>query len=139
MQLIVYVDDNKDDFFIFKKAIKEISDSYTVLQIDSPDQLFELIKVIKPDFIFLDIKMPLMNGINCLKNIRADKEYDGIPVIIYSTVKSFKEISYRNKANYYLEKPDSFLKILTTLSSILSYNWREDFYPSKDKLNDLLV
>ena len=139
MQLIVYVDDNEDDFFIFKKAINEISDSYTVLQIDNPDHLFELIKVVKPDFIFLDIKMPLMNGINCLKNIRADKEYDGIPVIIYSTVKSFKEISYRNKANYYLEKPDSFLKILTTLSSILSYNWREDFYPSKDKLNDLLV
>ncbi|MEO6000453.1 MAG: response regulator [Chitinophagaceae bacterium] len=139
MQLIVYVDDDEDDFFLFKKAISEISDNYSVLRIDNPGNLFELIKVIKPDFIFLDINMPLMNGVECLKNIRAVEEYDGIPVIIYSTVTDFKEVSYRNKANYYLVKPDSFVKILTTLSSILSYNWREDFYPARDKPNNLLV
>jgi len=74
-----------------------------------------------------------------LQAIRSEEEYDGTPVIIYSTVKDYIEISYHNKANYYLVKPESFLKILTTLNTILSYNWQEDFYPTKDKMNKLLV
>jgi two-component SAPR family response regulator len=130
MQLIVYVDDDEDDFFLFKKAVNEISDRYSVLHADTSENLFELIKVIKPAFIFLDIDMPLMNGVDCLKIIRSAQKYDGIPVIIYSTCKEYKEISYSNKANYYLVKPDSFAKILTSLNSILTYNWTEDFYPS---------
>jgi two-component SAPR family response regulator len=130
MQLIVYVDDDEDDFFLFKKAVNEISDRYSVLHADTSENLFELIKVIKPAFIFLDIDMPIMNGVDCLKIIRSAQKYDGIPVIIYSTCKEYKEISYSNKANYYLVKPDSFAKILTSLNSILTYNWTEDFYPS---------
>ena len=134
MQLIVYVDDDEDDFFLFKKAINEISDQYTVLHADSSQNLFEQIRVIKPDFIFLDVDMPMTNGVDCLKMIRSAQKYDGIPVIIYSTCKDFSEISYKNKANYYLVKPDSFVKILTTLNSILTYNWAEDFYPSTNLL-----
>jgi two-component SAPR family response regulator len=130
MQLIVYVDDDEDDFFLFKKAVNEISDRYSVLHADTSENLFELIKVIKPAFIFLDSDMPIMNGVDCLKIIRSAQKYDGIPVIIYSTCKEYKEISYSNKANYYLVKPDSFAKILTSLNSILTYNWTEDFYPS---------
>ena len=135
MQLIVYVDDDEDDFFLFKKAVNEISDRYSVLHANSTDHLFELISVVKPDFIFLDISMPMMNGVDCLKIIRSTPRYDGIPVIIYSTGDDYQEISYKNKANYYLVKPDSFLKILTTLNSILSYNWAEDFYPLKDTIS----
>jgi DNA-binding response OmpR family regulator len=78
--------------------------------------------------------MPEMNGMDCLKIIRSTTRYDGIPVIMYSTCNDLHETSYKNKANYYLVKPDSFLKTLTTLNSILSYNWSEDFYPSGDKL-----
>ncbi len=134
MQLIIYVDNDDDDFFLFKKAVNEISDEYTVLRANDADNLFELIEVIKPDFIFLDVNLPIMNGLDCLKNLRSTKKYDSIPIIIYSTVKDFREISYRNKANLYMVKPDSFIKIVTTLGSILAYNWSEDFYPSRDKL-----
>ncbi len=130
MQLIVYVDDDEDDFFLFKKAVNEISDLYSILHVDRSENLLELIKVIKPAFIFLDIDMPVINGVDCLKNIRSAQKYDSIPVIIYSTCKDYREISYNNKANYYLVKPDSFTKILTNLNSILAYNWADNFYPS---------
>ena len=134
MQLIVYVDDDEDDFFLFKKAINEISDQFTVLHATGSHNLFELIRVIKPDFIFLDVDMPMINGVDCLKMIRSAEKYDSIPVIIYSNSRDFSEISYKNKANFYLVKPDSFVKILTTLNSILSYNWAENFYPSQNLL-----
>lgn len=130
MQLIVYVDDDEDDFFLFKKAVNEISDLYSILHVARSENLLELIKVIKPSFIFLDIDMPLINGVDCLKTIRSAQKYDSIPVIIYSTCKDYQEISYNNKANYYLVKPDSFAKILTNLNSILTYNWADNFYPS---------
>jgi len=130
MQLIVYVDDDEDDFFLFKKAVNEISTNYSVLHANCSENLLELIKVIKPAFIFLDIDMPIMNGVDCLKIIRSAEKYDCIPVIIYSTCTDYQEISYNNKANYYLVKPDSFAKILTSLNSVLTYNWANDFYPS---------
>jgi two-component SAPR family response regulator len=130
MQLIVYVDDDEDDFFLFKKAVNEISDLYSVLHADCSEKLIELITVVKPAFIFLDVDMPVTNGVDCLKNIRATQKYDGIPVIMYSTHKDYREVSYSNKANYYLVKPDSFTKILTSLRSILTYNWADNFYPS---------
>ncbi len=134
MKLIVYVDDDEEDFFLFKKAVNEISDLYSVLHVKCSENLFDLIKVIKPSFIFLDIHMPVINGVDCLKNIRSAKKYDGIPVIIYSSYKNYQEISYSNKANYYLVKPDSFAKILASLNSILTYNWADNFYPSSIKL-----
>ncbi len=133
MQLIVFVDDDEEDFFLFKKAVNEISDMYSVLHADCSRKLMELITVIKPAFIFLDINMPVTNGVDCLKNIRAVQKYDRIPVIMYSTLKDYREVSYRNKANYYLEKPDSFAKILASLRSILTYNWAENFHPSSIK------
>lgn len=42
------------------------------------------LKLSKPDFIFLDILMPVMNGLEFLKNLRKSEEYKDIPVTVIS-------------------------------------------------------
>jgi CheY-like chemotaxis protein len=133
MQLIVYADDDEDDFFLFKKAVNEISDQYSVLHANGSVNLFELIETIKPSFIFLDIDMPGTNGIECLKMIRSAQKFDNLPVIIYSTSPDYEEVSLSNKADFYLVKPDSFAMILSRLNEVLTYNWKDSLLPSNLK------
>lgn len=40
-----------------------------------------------PDIVFLDMKMPVMNGREFLELMRNDERYESIPVIIYSDLK----------------------------------------------------
>ena len=40
-----------------------------------------------PDFIFLDLNMPRVNGRQCLIQLKKDTKLASIPVIIYSTSK----------------------------------------------------
>jgi len=40
----------------------------------------------KPDLVFLDIYLPIMNGVEIFDNIRKDFRFKNLPVIIYSSV-----------------------------------------------------
>ena len=52
----------------------------------------EFLKVQTPDFIFLDINMPKVNGIECLIKLKSDSRLKRIPVIIYSTTSDENEV-----------------------------------------------
>lgn len=41
----------------------------------------------KPDLVFLDIYLPIMNGVEIFDKIRKDLKFKDLPVIIYSSVK----------------------------------------------------
>ena len=59
-----------------------------------------------PDYIFLDINMPRMNGRECLAELKKDIRLKNIPVIIYSTSTHSEdvELSIQLGAAYYLSK-----------------------------------
>ncbi|MDT8316619.1 MAG: response regulator [bacterium] len=48
----------------------------------------EVLKRIKPEAIILDVMMPLMNGFECLKQIKENKALKDIPVIVLSALPS---------------------------------------------------
>ena len=47
---------------------------------------WEAIKREKPDLVFLDIYLPIMNGVEIFDEIRKDVRFKNLPVIIYSSV-----------------------------------------------------
>ena len=102
------VDDDKDDRFFFRSAIRKNNPSYECIEAeDGADALKQLQKAKHlPDFIFLDLNMPKMDGRECLKELKKDKTFKKIPVIIYSTsgytvdVKVKKELG----ADFFLTK-----------------------------------
>ncbi|MER3465187.1 MAG: response regulator, partial [Chitinophagaceae bacterium] len=80
---LLFVDDDEDDFLIFAEALKEINAEVQVTYLSGFDQLKNLNRS-DFDLIFLDINMPAVNGIECLKRLK-ETNLKNLPVVMYST------------------------------------------------------
>jgi CheY-like chemotaxis protein len=123
---ILLADDDEDDRQLFEEAISHI---HPGLQIENAETGYDLLKKLatgqKPDIVFLDLNMPGKNGKECLAEIRSNKNWKDIPVIIYSTSFSKKDISdtYIAGANLYLLKPTSFPELIQRIRQSFSFDW----------------
>ncbi len=115
------VDDDQDDCDIFCEAVTKIDEFALCHRArNGEDALLKLRRMeLQPDFIFLDLNMPRMNGIQCLAELKKDAKLKDIPVVILSTSSSQKDIDETSKlgAIYFITKPSDF----TTLSKKLSF------------------
>jgi CheY-like chemotaxis protein len=76
-----------------------------------------------PKLILLDLKMPKVNGLEVLKQIRGNEETKYIPVIILTSSQDKKDIitSYELGANSYIVKPIDFVKFHQVIQQITLY------------------
>ena len=81
-------DDDEDDQLLFKEALADIDPTITCeIARNGVEALAFLQNNLSepPTFIFLDLNMPIMNGLKCLSEIKKSVSLKGLPVIIYST------------------------------------------------------
>ncbi|KGO86216.1 hypothetical protein Q765_11580 [Flavobacterium rivuli WB 3.3-2 = DSM 21788] len=122
---IFLVDDDPDDQLLFSEALYEAD--ATVLCRTATDGIDALVKLnsdftVMPDFVFMDVNMPRMNGIDCLKEMQQNPVLKDIPVIMYSTSCSpaYQKECFNNGAVYYMEKPNDFAQLCNALKSIVT-------------------
>lgn len=74
----------------------------------------------RPGIILMDIRMPVMDGIECLKHIRDDINICTIPVIMLTTSCEDQDLmqSYKLGCNSYIQKPVDFDKLGKALQTI---------------------
>jgi CheY-like chemotaxis protein len=84
------VDDDYEDAHMFRETLENVDPDvlcyYALHGQDAWDKL-ESREIAIPDIVFLDMKMPVMNGREFLELMRNDERYESIPVIIYSDLK----------------------------------------------------
>ncbi|MEJ0029199.1 MAG: response regulator [Bacteroidota bacterium] len=87
-------DDDSDDADIFCEVLTSIDPTIQCNTVENGRGVFEFLKnqPHKPDVIFIDINMPIMNGWECLEALKADSSYKDIPAVIYSTSSAKKDI-----------------------------------------------
>lgn len=116
---IYLVDDDHDDRELFMEALNEIGTQAHVHQFENGvDLMAELFsKSPLPDVIFLDLYMPIMNGFDCLTDIRSFSEFTNIEVVVFSTSYRQREVDQlkMDGANQYIQKPVSFEELKNTL------------------------
>ena len=105
---ILLADDDKDDRFFFAKALKEISLPTNLITVSDGARLIEyLSENLKnlPDVVFLDLNMPCKNGIECISEMKNNKDLKQIPVVIYSTSvrQEVADVLYGKEAHYYFQ------------------------------------
>lgn len=76
-----------------------------------------------PGLILLDIRLPKVNGIEVLREIKAHPVYRTVPVVMLTTSQEEKDIrtSYELGANSYITKPVNFDKFLDVVGRIDLY------------------
>ncbi len=122
---ILYADDDVDDCELVVEALEKIdpnieceraSDGREALNMLMENSNSEL-----PDYIFLDVNMPVMDGRKCLMELKKDERLKDIPVVIYSTSQNEKEISelYKMGAQEYVQKPNSFNDLCFSLKLLI--------------------
>jgi CheY-like chemotaxis protein len=78
----------------------------------------------QPHVILLDLRLPKIDGLEVLKQIKSAPGIDKIPVVILTTSTAERDVAraYEAHANSYLVKPVDFEKF-TTLMSELGFYW----------------
>ncbi|WP_295116371.1 response regulator [uncultured Chitinophaga sp.] len=113
------IDDDTDDQEIFILALKQIDDNIGCQVFDNGRTAIETLKQAPelPNYIFLDLNMPLMDGRQCLQAIRQISRLDDVPVIIYSTSSDPKDKQETLKlgAGHYIEKQASLPQLVKKL------------------------
>ncbi len=74
----------------------------------------------RPDVIFLDLEMPNMNGYEVLELIKSDAEFDGVPVVAYTTHISHMNEARRAGFHSFLGKPLHRVDFAENLRRILN-------------------
>jgi len=120
--IVLYAEDDIDDFNTFCEVLDEVDSSVKCINarngLEALQTLEEL--TVLPDYIFLDINMPALDGKACLKHIKKDERFKMIPVIIYTTSTNPKDRALCEQlgAQDYLPKPNSHKEAFATLSRI---------------------
>ncbi|MFC1592670.1 response regulator [Candidatus Omnitrophota bacterium] len=97
---ILLVDDEPD--FIEPISFWLKANGYPVLIASNGQEALETVKKNKPDMVFLDIKMPGMDGIETLKRIREfNKELPVIILTAYPTIEHFSQTQKLNVSGFF--------------------------------------
>jgi CheY-like chemotaxis protein len=117
---ILLVDDDQDDIDFFIEAIKLINKDYKVVTCGNGIQCLQLLDLTLPDVIFLDINMPLMDGKECLSEIRKRNHIKHVPVVMCSTSINSMDAELFKKLNArYLKKSSGYNDFVDTLKAHL--------------------
>lgn len=122
---IFLADDDEDDRSIFHDAIKNLFPQANYTTAENGLEMLELLQKAPadlPDIVFLDINMPKLDGLDCLKRIKSSGTLNVLPVVMLSTSNDPATIktAFNLGALYYAVKPATFDEIKALFQKIIS-------------------
>ena len=128
------VDDDKDDHEFFKYALRKIDPKINCATANNGVEALELMganESFVPDFIFLDINMPKMNGKECLVHLMKIEKLSLVPIYMYTTSSSEadKTETLQAGATGFITKPASIGLLQKILTEIIDpLRWPQGVY-----------
>jgi two-component system, response regulator len=119
-KIILLVEDNPDDVTLTLHALKKSNITNEVVVAEDGKEALDYLfgrgkyedrdRSIIPVLILLDLNLPKLNGIEVLRQIRADERTRMLPTVILTSSKGEQDLvdGYRSGANSYIRKPVDF-------------------------------
>jgi CheY-like chemotaxis protein len=131
------IDDDADETELFHEAMENIDRSVSCHKAINGKDAFQKLsdqEIVRPDLIFLDINMPVMNGWQFLTRIKDTLSLKDIPVIMYSTSALTTDAKNAISAGAlcFVTKPNSFHQLEKVLETVIHHI-------KNDKLPDVCV
>src|SRR5688500_2439626 len=101
---ILIVDDEPDIRTIIRGAL---TSKYEIVEAQDGLEALQKLELVEPDFIILDVMMPMMDGYQTCEAIRKHARFKGLSVLFLSALNANEDIKkgYTAGANLYLTKP----------------------------------
>ena len=135
---ILVVDDEADILEFISYNLKK--EGYEVFTASNGKDALPIAKKMKPDLILLDVMMPVMDGIETCKRIKADSDFNQT-YVVFLTARSedYSEIEGLDAgADDYIAKPIKPKVLVTRLNAILRRKIKEAASPSI-KVKDIFI
>ena len=119
-KVVMFIDDDEEDINFYCEACGVVDNSITRITCSNGLEAVQMLKepgAIIPDFIFLDIYMPLMDGKKCIQELKKMDKLKNVPVIMCSA-SEFSEDQEECEmlgADFYLTKPHSMIDMINSL------------------------
>ncbi|MEO6404531.1 MAG: response regulator [Ferruginibacter sp.] len=123
-KLFFLIDDDEDDQEIFSLAVKHADDSCEcVCTDDCVDAIKKFAADISfmPHVIFIDMNMPRINGLECLREVRKSVHHKETPIYIYTTSsdEKIKQQSIEMGATGLIKKPSSLNDLVNLIAEVI--------------------
>jgi CheY-like chemotaxis protein len=130
---ILLVEDNPNDVELTQRALKKEKVDNRLFVVNDGAQALDYLFGTgnfsgrniqnRPRVIFLDLKLPKVDGIEVLKKIRGDDRTKTIPVVVLTSSHEDRDVmdSYQLGVNSYIVKPVEFEKFSKTVGEIGAY------------------
>jgi CheY-like chemotaxis protein len=119
------IDDDQEDQELFSDTLFSIDPSIVCIKPYDGEQALQMLtqaSAALPDYIFVDLNMPVMNGFEFLEAIKKSPSLQHIPVIIYTTSANpkHKEQAMKLGASHFITKPSSLNELKNELKKLIS-------------------
>ena len=130
---ILLVEDSPDDQELIRMAIEEEHIANEIVALNDGVQALDYLfgrgahagrdVSDTPLVILLDIKLPKVNGLEVLQQLRADPRTSLIPVVMLTSSNEEQDIlaSYKNRVNSYVRKPVDFNQFTEAVKQLKLY------------------
>jgi len=122
---ILLVEDNPNDAELTQRALRKVNlGTKVAIARDGAEAIDYLMgNKPKPKVVFLDLKLPKIDGIEVLRRTRADSRTRSIPVVVLTSSQEERDISecYKLGVNSYVVKPVEFDRFYKAVGDLATY------------------
>ena len=118
-QICLIVDDYSTARRLIKSSLQQIG--FSCLEAENGNQAIALIQQTTLDLVIADVNIPEKNGLELLKEIRADDNMKDLPVVL-TMIEPFDDLIYdaeKHGMNDYLVKPFDVFTLSKTLDKVI--------------------
>ena len=121
MTKVLYVEDNDDNVYMLKMRL-ELLDNFEVVVAEDGEKGCAMALSERPDIILMDLEMPLVDGWEATRRLKADPQTRDIPVIALSAhaLAGAREKALAAGCDGYITKPFSPRVILAKIRELLA-------------------
>ena len=128
-EMILLVEDSSDDAALTMAAFSRHQPGCAVVHVHDGKQALDYLHrrgefagrdTVNPDLIFLDLKMPRVDGFAVLDDVRKTPALSTIPVVVLTSSVEPRDVerAYRSGTNAYVAKPVDFSEFVSEMECI---------------------
>lgn len=123
MTRILWAEDGLDDQYLIKHALDQIKQPPKVHFVEDGRQALEAIGQARPSLVVLDINMPILDGVETLRRLRAADKTSNVPVVVFSTGREEDAVAVCKGLGVveYIQKPFHYADFNREVARICDY------------------